>query len=480
MGRHKDPEINSLIENLKIKGESWGFIADAESKILEGLYWVDLVWKYRENQSLFITFEIEKEENNRLLKNLCKIVDTPAEEVEKPYYHFLIIFSGKLSEGIKKIVVEKARRHNIHLFENLKNLSSEQDRLSRELEQLQIKIPELIKRRGKTNAAKTIHEVLSGLKDVVPILKIDDQAQPISQSMLTSAPIVISQSDISTSPIGSFDSAKYDCFALIPIPKKQLRVTTKNTAISLNVVLRRKEESDKEIRLSFEASEIPCELNFVLLKGRKGGGFDIRINPNLADVVQVKKFEDLLRAYHEYNSLLIKNQENKVVLGAEGIRLAKPLSSDEWYKAISDLAYIQEKTYQRIPCPKDMKVTPNDLSTIIRIKKIIEKGEENIPIANLTVVIVKEQLEKLVENQQAAGRISNLSLNHEQHSINVVGEEVLLGPVTWILPDMIFKEPAEQILKRIREIETDTPIEMTMVPASNNEAHIIYQKWKVK
>lgn len=477
MGRHTNPEIIKLIDDLKAKGESWGFIANDEFKVLDGVYWVDLVWKYRENQSLFITFEVEKEENERLLKNLDKIFDTPAEEIEKPYHHFLIVFNGTLSEGIRKIVAEKARRYNIHTIENLKN-ASEQDRLNKELEQLRIGLPELIKRIGKNDAANVIHDILRGLKDVVPVLKIEGQPFPIGQSTVTSVPMPVSQTSLSTSPMGAFDSTKYEGFVLIPLPREQYVITVPNTAISLRVVLVRKQESDKEIRLSFDASELPCKLNFVLLKDGKGGGFDISLDPNLADVVQLKKYENLLRGYEKHKSILVKNMKGQEILGVDGINLSRPLSSEDWYGAVSDLAYIQEKTSQRIPCPKDLGIAPNDLATINRIKVIMEKAEDVMSIASLTITVIKEQLEKLAEIQRNSGKILGLSLDHEQFSVNLLGEEISLGPVTWQLPDMIFKEPLEEAMKRIRDIEPEVPVEMTMIPVSSNETRISFHKWK--
>lgn len=477
LGRHKVPEIIELIKILKGKGESLGFIADDEFKILDGLYWVDLIWSYREDHSLFITFEFENEENERLLKNLYKIFDTPSSEVEKPYHHFLIVFNGKLSSGMRKIVYEKARRHNIHVFENLKNDQSEYQRLNKKLEQLQIQLPDLIKRRGKANSANVIHDVLRGLKGVVPILGIQGHPYPISQSTLTSSPITISQTPLSSLLKGVFDTTRYTGVALIPIPRKRFMMIIPNTPISLDVFLMNKKEDVKKIYLSFVGCELPFRLDFDFMK-KGGGGFHISLNPDVADVVHVKKFEDIVRAYDKYKALRIMDARGKVIAGCDGISLAKPFSSDEWYKAISDLAYIQEATSHQIPCPKDLKISSKDLIVIARTKRIIEAGEEVIPIQTLTSTMFKEHLEKLVEILRNQKKISNLSVHLEQYSGNLLGEELSLGPVTWKLPDMVFREPLEEIMKRISDIQSKVLVEITMMPFSNTETRIIYHKWK--
>jgi len=239
-----------------------------------------------------------------------------------------------------------------------------------------------------------------------------------------------------------------------------------------------KKEDDKNIRHSFVACELPFKLDFDFMKNGKGGGFHISLNPDVADVVQVKKFEDIIRAYDKNKGLHIMDIRGKVIAGCEGLSLARPLSPDEWYKAISDLAYIQEATSHRIPCPKDVRISAKDLIVTARIRKIIEKGEEVIPIQTLTFTMVKEHLEKLVETQRKLKKIAKLSVGLGQHSIDLLGEELPLGPVTWQLPDMIFREPLGDVMKRISDIESKVLVETTLVPLSNNGIRIIYHKWR--
>lgn len=478
MGRHKVPEIVKLIKNLKSKGESLGFVAHDEFKVLGGLYWVDLIWSYREDHSLFIAFEFENKSNARLLKNLSKIFDTPSSEVEKPYHHFLIVFDGTLSSGMRKIVAEKARRYNIHIFEDFKNNKSEQQRLNTELQQLEIQLSDLIERKGKTNSVGVIHDVLRGLKDVVPVLVIRGHPYSINQSTLTSSAIPIPQRSLSSLTKGTFDTTKYEGFALIPLPRKRFVMIIPNTSISLDAFLMDKKEDDKKIHLSFVACELPFKLDFDFLKGGKGGGFHISIDPDVADVVEVKKFEDIVRVYDKHKKLHIMDINGKVFAGCEGVSFAKPFSCNEWYKGISDLAYIQQATSHRIPCPKDLRISAKDLMVIARTRKIVEKGEEVLPVQTVSFTMVKEHLEKLVETQRNLKKIAKLSVSLKRYSINLLGEELPLGPVTWQLPDMIFREPLEEVMKRISDIETKVPIEASLVPLSNINIRIIYHKWK--
>ena len=282
---------------------------------------------------------------------------------------------------------------------------------------------------------------------------------------------------LSSSLKGMFDTARFNGVALIPIPRKRFMIIIPNTSIRLDVLQMKKEEDVKKIHLSFRAYELPLKLDFDFMK-KGGGGFHISINPSAADVVHVKKFEDILRAYSKHKALQIMDARGKVIAGCEGADLAKPLSSDEWYKSISDLAYIQEAILHQIPCPKDLKIFPKDLIVIARTKRILEAGEEVIPTKTLTSTLSKEGLEKLVEIQRNQKKISNLSVHVDRYSINLLGEEVSLGPVTWKLPDMVFREPLEDVMKRISDIESKVLVKITMKPFLNTETRIIYRKWK--
>lgn len=476
LGRHKIPEIIEFIKSLKDKGESLGFIVEDECKVLDGLYWIDLVWSYRKDHSLFITFEIENKETERLLKNIEKIFKPPSSEVEKPYHHFIIIFNGTLSAGMKKIVNEETRRLNVHVFEDLKNDSSEYQRLNKKLKQLQIQLPELVKRRAKADSVNVVHDVIKGLEGVVPILKIQGQSYQISQSTLTSSS-TIPQKSFSSRVKGIFDTNKHSGFALIPIPRKKFVLLIPNTAFCVDVFLKNKTEGVKTIHLSFEGCELPFTLDLDFIK-KGGGGFHISLNSDVADVVHVKKFEDLVRAYDKYKVLQIMDVNGKVIAGCEGASLAKPVSSDGWYNAISDLAYIQTATSHRISCPKDLKISPKANMTISRTKRIIDVGDEVISIKTLTFTLFKEQLEKLIEIQTKQKKISDLTTHIEQYCIDVLDEKLSLGPVTWKFPDMRFKEPLDELMTQISAIAPKTLVKVAMIPLSDTNVQIIYHNWK--
>jgi hypothetical protein len=474
MGRHKDPDILKFIETYKKKGESWGFKVDDEFKLLNGVYWVDLLWTpYEDEHKMYITFEIEKKDE-RTLKNLDKIFETPASDVEKPYQHFVVIYDCKLSAGNKKIVQEKARRYNIHIFENLKNDTEELERFDEELERLKIVLSGYIERKGKVTPAETVRETVIGLGKVVPVLIIGNKEFLVQEATLTSGSQVIQKEPLTREPKQLFDSKKYKKIAVIAIPREQYTLTIPSTPIAFNVYLEKK-ENVKSISLFVEACDFPFILDFVLNIGG-GGRFNIRIDPELADVVQLKMFEDTLRGLDNKKTMEIFNQSGKRIFLCEGLNSDNPRTSSQWYDAVSDLAYIQSVTAQKIPSPKNLTLSSKDLAAIEKLKNIIEKGELLVPIVHLTLRVNREVVEKLIGFQKASGKIFSLSIQLDQTSEQLIGQEIVLGAATIELPEMKFKEPLEEVEKRLFGIGPNVTREINLIAYSATQARIVYQK----
>ena len=266
MGRHKDTEILRLIEDLKEKGKSLGFMANDEFKLLNGIYYVDLVWTpYEEGHAIFVTFEIEKEDE-RTLKNTDKIFDTPTSAVEKPYQHFIIIFDGNLSAGDKIIVDEKARRYNILVFENIKNNTEERRRLFDELNKLKISITGLIEKRGAVYPPETVQETILGLGKVAPVLILDNQPYPINQAILTSSSQTTQSESIPEQTKPLFNSKKYRQIAIVGIPREQYLLVIPGTAFALDVYVELIEKP-KLTRATVEACDFPFTFEMVQSSG---------------------------------------------------------------------------------------------------------------------------------------------------------------------------------------------------------------------
>jgi len=121
VGKHRDPDILSFIEWLHEKGVSLGFIVDGEVDIGDGDYDLDLGFRVTDNQHDIITFEIETKNTNTVYKNLNKIFASPSKKVQKPLYHFIIIYKSKLTKGQKEAMSLFLNYNNVFLFENVFN-----------------------------------------------------------------------------------------------------------------------------------------------------------------------------------------------------------------------------------------------------------------------------------------------------------------------------------------------------------------------
>jgi hypothetical protein len=147
MGKHKDLDALAFIDELKKLGSSQGFLTETEYDLTNsGDYYADLVWILQEGQDPLIIFQVETQDSDTVYTNINKFFGTPSEDVKKPWKHFIIIYKSRLSRGHRKSLSNYINQHNIVLFENVFNDSTEQERLKLELNDLAIDLKELISR----------------------------------------------------------------------------------------------------------------------------------------------------------------------------------------------------------------------------------------------------------------------------------------------------------------------------------------------
>ena len=113
MGRHKDADTLNFIDWLKKKGESLDFFVQTEYSMLNGLYFADMVWKLEEDQESFITFEVETRDTPAMFSNTSKYFGPSSNVVKKPWWHFMIVYKSRLSEGHRISMFNTVNQYNI-------------------------------------------------------------------------------------------------------------------------------------------------------------------------------------------------------------------------------------------------------------------------------------------------------------------------------------------------------------------------------
>jgi hypothetical protein len=165
MGKHKDLDTKSFIEWLTKKGETLGFVVEPEYALLKNEYFVDLVWKLRENQDPLVTFEIETKDTARVFSNTAKIFGTSSKLVTKPWRHFMVVYKSTLSKGHKDSLFQVINSHNVFLFENVLNTPEEKQKLEAKLDSLTYDLSALIEKIVSTQPlANSIPIISKGLE----------------------------------------------------------------------------------------------------------------------------------------------------------------------------------------------------------------------------------------------------------------------------------------------------------------------------
>ncbi len=478
MGKHKTKETLEFIENCKKRAELLGFRVQEELEILDGVFWIDLVFSpYDDGHDTFITLEIESKNNERIQKNLAKIFDSKVTDVEKPFYHFIVVYSGKLSKS-NRYLIDQRDKNNIKVFENLKQSPQNIETVFDEIEKLQPNIISYIKRKGEANLGEAVKEAILGIGQVSPVIIIDNKPVYITQATLTSGsldttnPAVMSISQV-------FDSKKYKRIALIPLPEEVYTLVIPGTSFAIDTYMERKTAS-KTVLIELNPCNYPIIINMTLNSGGIGGSLETKIDPVASDVVQLKKYEDLLRGLYTKGKFVIYDIRSKVIFGAEGLASKEYKQHDEWYSNICDLAFIQETTHIRICAPKELHLTVEDQHHIKMLKGILLTGEFKGPFAEASITAKKGTILELIEDFKKEGTLKHFKIMFGDHEEPILGAKIPLGETSFEFEDVQFKEPLDKIVKELEDKSSEAEIKIKLVPNASNILKGNYLKWEKK
>jgi len=141
MVRYKDSDTLDFLSWLKLKGESLGYTAELEYYLGKKDYLVDVVWKFGEDQTRFVTFEVETMNCGKIFSNTSRIYGATPDVVSRPRNHFMIMFKDMLSEIQKKALYSIISNYNVYLFEDIFRDSYNLRKLEQKLESLRYNNP---------------------------------------------------------------------------------------------------------------------------------------------------------------------------------------------------------------------------------------------------------------------------------------------------------------------------------------------------
>jgi hypothetical protein len=141
MVRYKDSDTLDFLGWLKFKGESLGYVAEVEYYLGKKDYFVDVVWKFGEDQTGFVTFEVETQNCGKVFLNTSRIYGAMPDVISRPRNHFMIMFKDKLSEIQKKALYSVISNYTVYLFEDIFRDSNNLRKLEQKLESLRYDNP---------------------------------------------------------------------------------------------------------------------------------------------------------------------------------------------------------------------------------------------------------------------------------------------------------------------------------------------------
>ena len=141
MVRYKDSDTLDFLGWLKLKGEALGYVAEVEYYLGKKDYFVDVVWKFGEDQTRFVTFEVETQNCGKIFSNTSRIYGALPDVISRPRNHFMIMFKDKLSEIQRKALYSIISNYSVYLFEDIFRDSNNLRKLEQKLESLRYNNP---------------------------------------------------------------------------------------------------------------------------------------------------------------------------------------------------------------------------------------------------------------------------------------------------------------------------------------------------
>lgn len=474
MGNHKDSQTVEFIEELRKKGEKLGFQATTELPKMKRSYSIDLVWSpYDNSHEIFITFEIESKENDRLCKNFDKIFDTQSKDFEKPYYHFVIVCHGKLTKGNRDLMLEKARNKNVHVFEDIINDIGAKKRLFEELEHLQISITQLIEKRGKVNPAQTVQETIMGLERVTPCYILDNHSHNLNQATITSMENTADK-PIALQPNQLFNSKKYRQFAFVPIPRQEYVLLIPGTSFSIDLYL--------DITIGAKNTELFAETvnyPFIIQIIKSGNSSKIQFNydPKDTDFVQLEFFEKIAIIFDLARAIKVVDAKEKVVFHGGRIGPDKEKSTKEYIQIISDTARVQRIIGRRILVP-EKEFSQENIKNLKKIMQVIDSsGLAKIDdLKEITYSMNGKDAKDMLESNPS-GIFNSDKMEDQNFSITLFNQKIKLGKLIADLPELRFRD-GQDYFKLIRDCREDKEIKIELVPVLSTKAILHYPDWE--
>jgi len=508
LGRHKDPKTIEFIKKLEELGKSLGYLTETEYPMMKGLYFADLVWKFRLDQPPFVTFEIETSETLGVFKNTSKYFDNVSADVPRSYRHFMILLNGALSEGTRKPLQRYINYYNVSLYEDLANDQKAYETLFSELERLSIELSDLVKHyllAGRID--DTVLQVIRGLQEGLrsgpieePRVKIEIESgkkeeerpwkisfktrtaqgepttfQQIADALRTGKPFRIERDKIVELDLHGPWKGVPDFVYVVPDISKGRLFGLECPGASLEILVTPIEMSEMKMVLSNKEEGAPYTFTFRIDLQKQSGTVDISsLDVDKADAVQAVRFLDFLKQATVERKLVILDVAANKKVGECDFAIDMPEKYTALLALLTPLAKIQERTGLRFSVPR--QVTKDEWLKINRVADILETGTEEVTMSpTFPVNLTKTQAESLLSRVKNPLRIQNFQAKESDCYESVLGQKVPLGERTIVLPEVELAD-----IKKLEEDvkSQDKVISVTFKLASDKPAKAFYPKWE--
>jgi len=233
----------------------------------------------------------------------------------------------------------------------------------------------------------------------------------------------------------------------------------------------------EEITLSNEEQNIPLKMRLRLNFKECTNSVSMRMDFAGLNVVQVREFLEIQRALAKGKWIVLTNLSTGLSDRSEIPETAISAPDENLFILINDLAFIQEKTEQVLQWPGQITVAEAQLAK--KLVNILETGQSHELVTGFHCGVNKTVARRLVDAYGGEKEQEVVRFNVPNHTVNLLGTELSLGPLTIAMPNAKLSEGTLRRLNNLDQLPDGATVPVDFDVAKPG-AFFFYHRWLPK
>jgi len=270
------------------------------------------------------------------------------------------------------------------------------------------------------------------------------------------------------------DPSMIDYIEIVPIQPSPIRISVPGHSTFYDAILKMEKGSTPTsgvLSNMYQKSPLQLDIHYSLsTSGKLTGTFSIHKNIEELDVKQSLQVSEFMKAAKETGFFVLQREDRMPRLALSINIPDSALDSEDYIKALQKLAFIQDITGTRIPCPLSIPV--GDLVYLEELTNFFKSGsmQEKLRIP-VQIPIEKDRARLLLDKLNDDSPIEEFRIRSDVEVRVICGQTIPLGPVEVIFPPMKCNKSVKELKFELDHLRNGT-ITIDFIPVDNDNVII--------